>query len=96
VVVLRLKRVRNPDAVCMTLIEAFVNRCRARDVRVLLCGVRDDLERALDRTGLARVLGPDSIFHEHPVRNTSTQAAVRAAYAILGQDRSEEKLPFAI
>ena len=41
VLVLRLKRARNPDAVGLTLLEDFVDRVKARGVHVLMCGVRD-------------------------------------------------------
>ena len=40
VVVLRLKRVRNPDAVCMSVLDRFIERMHDRDVTVLFCGVR--------------------------------------------------------
>src|SRR5262249_37587789 len=47
VVVLRLKRARNPDAVCLASLETFLQRMAERHVTVLLCGVRRDLYRVL-------------------------------------------------
>jgi SulP family sulfate permease len=85
VVVLRLKRVRNPDAVCLVLIESFLERLEARGVTVLLCGVRDDLAKVLRSSGLeARVKG--RLFLEVPGLSSSTLEAVRHAYDLLGGD----------
>ena len=82
-IVLRLKRVRSPDAVCMTMLDGFVTRMEERGVHVLMCGVRPELYEALERIGtLAR--HRDQIFVEQTVRNTSTLMAVKAAYDGLG------------
>lgn len=82
VVVLRVKRTRNPDAVGMTLIEAFIDRLEKRGVKVLLCGVKPEFLQKLQRTGLIERLR-DRIFLEQPVRQTSTLLAIRHAYDIL-------------
>jgi SulP family sulfate permease len=85
VVVLRLKRTRNPDAVGLTLLEGFLERLEARGVEVLLCGVRREFADKLDSTGLTARLG-DRLFLEQPVRQTSTLLAIRHAYARIGGD----------
>lgn len=84
VLVLRLKRVRNPDAVGMHLLDEHIHRIEAQGVHVLLVGVRADLEDALVRTGIAGRLHPKHIFHEQPVRHTSTQMGVQYAYELIG------------
>jgi len=95
VVVLRLKRVRNPDAVCLVLIEGFLRRLEARGVTLLMCAVRPDLARALRSCGLEAQLG-GRLFLEKPALWSSTLEAVRHAYDLLGSDvcptcpRSEE------
>jgi SulP family sulfate permease len=86
VVVLRLKRVRNPDAVCLGLFEQFLERMEARKVTVLLCGVRRDLARVLRSSGLEARLGPSRIFRETPALMSSTLEAVRHGYDLLGHD----------
>jgi SulP family sulfate permease len=85
VVVLRLKRARNPDAVALTLLEDFLERVKARGVHVLLCGVRAEFAEKLDRTGISAQLGT-RLFLEQPVRLTSTMLAVRHAYELIGND----------
>ena len=87
VIVLRLKRVRNPDAVCLAIIDDFIQRMEARKATVLLCGVRRDLYKGLRATGLAARLGPHRIFLEVAgVVWSSTLDAVRHAYDLLGGD----------
>ena len=87
VVVLRLKRVRNPDAVCLHQLETFLHTARARGVTVLLCGVRDELHDAMVRIGIE--LDPTLVFREQSVRNVATLLAVKRAYTLLGDDFCE-------
>ena len=100
VVVLRVKRARNADGVCLALLDEFFKRMQNRDIHVLLCGVRDDLAGALHATGLEARLGAQHIFRERPTVGSSTLDAVRAAYEHLGGDfcptcprRNESKQP---
>jgi SulP family sulfate permease len=83
VLVLRMKRVRNPDAVGLTLLESFLDRMRGRGIAVVLCGVRADLQHVMARTGLIERLGEKELFLEQPVRMTSTMLAIRHAYTLL-------------
>jgi SulP family sulfate permease len=85
VVVLRLKRARNLDAVCLGLLDEFLRRMDERGVAVLLCGVRDDLARVLESTGLSARLG-QRVFREAVGPESSTLDAVRHAYELLGAD----------
>lgn len=82
VIVLRLKRVRNPDAVALAELEQFLGRMRSLDVRVLMCGVNDGLYRAMQRVGMVDRLS-ERIFLEHLVRQTSTMLAIEHAYSLL-------------
>lgn len=85
VVVLRMKRARNPDAVGITLLEGFLDRLAKRNVRVIMCGVRRELHEVFVRTGLSAKLREDQIFLEHSVRLTSTMLAVRHACTLAGE-----------
>ncbi len=86
VVVLRLKRARNPDAVCLERIAEFLRQMEERRVRVLLCGVRRDLARVLRTTGIEARLGATALFLEPGNVGSSTLDAVRHAYELLGGD----------
>ncbi|MCC6877424.1 MAG: STAS domain-containing protein [Sandaracinaceae bacterium] len=79
VVVLRMKRARNPDAVGMALLEGFLDRLQKRGVHVIMCGVRRELDEVFVKTGLRSRLADDQVFLEHPVRTTSTMLAMRHA-----------------
>jgi sulfate permease, SulP family len=86
VVVLRMKRVRNPDAVGLSAIASLVDRLHDRRVHVLLCGVRPELRVRLERTGILARLHADHVFLERPVRQTSTQDAMRFARQLCAAD----------
>jgi SulP family sulfate permease len=85
VIVLRVKRARNPDAVGMLLLERFLDRLAKRKVHVIMCGVRRELNETFTKSGLSAKLAVDQVFLEHPVRLTSTMLAVRHACELAGQ-----------
>lgn len=62
VIVLRLKRARNLDAVCLRVLDRFLSHMQAAEVRVLLCGLRPDLVKVLDASGLRSRLGAEQVF----------------------------------
>ena len=93
VLILRMKRVRSPDAVCMHLLDEHIRRIRSRGIHVLLVGVRADLEGALVRTGIAGWLQSKYIFREQPVRHTSTQMGVQYACQLMGVSPSPDGNP---
>jgi SulP family sulfate permease len=64
VIVLRLKRTRNPDMVCLERLQHFLEDMQRRGVPVLLCGVRKDFADALGRLGFHHWLPADRIFLE--------------------------------
>jgi SulP family sulfate permease len=91
VVVLRLKRARNPDAVCLSVLERFIDRMHEANVSVLICGVRPDFMKIIDSSDLLGRLGRDRVFvfQETGAIWTSTLEAVRFAYEIVGNDVCE-------
>lgn len=87
VVVLRLKRVRNPDMVCLEIFERFIRFMQQRKVPVLFCGVRPDFAAVLNNVHFHLHLPPECLFLEEGTNGTSTLRAVRRAYDILGRER---------
>jgi SulP family sulfate permease len=83
VIVLRVKRLRNPDAVGMREIDQFIRRLQAMGVRVILAGVRRDLLDGLRAAGALDALQADQVFSERQKSGSSTMEAVAAAYAYL-------------
>lgn len=85
VIVLRLKRTRNPDMVCMKLFEQFVRDMDERGVIVLLCGVRPDFAEAMSNLHFESILPPERVLLENKAAaGSSTVEAVRRAYEIVG------------
>ena len=62
VIVMRMKRLHNADAVGLALIDGFVERIPLRGVRVVLCGVRKGLFETMKKTGLVARVGETDIF----------------------------------
>lgn len=86
VVVLRLKYARNLDGVCLDLLVDFIDRLAQRDVKVLLCGVREGMVKVLRNAGLEQRLGPQRIFPEQAALWSSTSQAVARAYELIDGD----------
>ncbi|MBM4072476.1 MAG: SulP family inorganic anion transporter [Planctomycetes bacterium] len=84
-VVLRLKRVRNTDAVCLRIFENFLREMEQRNVKVLMCGVRRDLAKVFRTSGLGQRLGIHAMYRE-TAGASSTLDALRQAYEWLGDD----------
>jgi SulP family sulfate permease len=91
VIILRVKYARNPDAVCLSVLERFIDRMAEAHVVVLLCGVRPDLVKALDASRIIDRAGPERVvvFPEHDKIWTSTREAVEYAYQLIGNDKCE-------
>jgi sulfate permease, SulP family len=76
-VVLRLKRVRHPDVVCIERIERFLREESARGVTILLAGVRPDTLAILHNVGLQSRFPAEHIFPEEDEEYSATLKAVR-------------------
>lgn len=83
VVVLRMKRARNPDAVGVSLLDHFIDRLKQRGLSVVVCGVRHGMYVCLEKSGLIEKIGKDNLFLEQPVRQTSTMLAIEHAQGLV-------------
>mgnify|MGYP000945833620 CR=1 FL=1 len=81
-VVLRLKRVRHPDIVCIERIEDFLREQSGRGVTILLAGVRPDTLGLLHNVGLTKWFPEENIFPEEDEQYSATLKAVRRARAL--------------
>jgi SulP family sulfate permease len=86
VLILRLKRTRNPDMVCLEMLQRFLEEMQDRKVPVLLCGIRADFEQALRNLRFHHWLPRDYLFHEGATMGSSTLQAVRRGYELLGDN----------
>lgn len=87
VVLLRLRYVRNWDAVCLHVLHEFIQRMKAAERIVLLSGVRSEAYTALKNVGIVDELGEDRVFREVPELWSSTFQAIQYAYKHLGDQR---------
>jgi SulP family sulfate permease len=87
IVILRVKRTRNPDMVCMERFQRFLQDMEQRAIVVLLCGVRPDFDQAMQNLRFYDWLPAERIFRENAgLPGSATAAAVRYAYELLGDD----------
>jgi sulfate permease, SulP family len=91
--VLRVKRVRHPDAVVIERIEKFVREETDRGVTVLLAGVQADLWKLLTNVGFDRWFPSERVFPEEDEEFSATLKAVRYAHALRGFDESGAQVP---
>jgi SulP family sulfate permease len=84
--VLRLKRLRNPDAVCLEKLEYFLRDAQQEGLVVLLAGVRTDILSAFHRLSFDDWFPWDHVFVEEDESDSATLKAVRKAYDLLGDE----------
>jgi SulP family sulfate permease len=87
VIILRLKRARNPDSVCMQILEQFIRRMNAQGVTVMLSGVDQEILKVLANVGILELIGASNVFREESEIWASTIQALKAAYDLLGSQR---------
>lgn len=87
ILILRVKRTRNPDMVCIERLQDFVEEMQQCNVTVLLCGVRPDFAETMKNLCFEKWLPPERVFLENEmVDGSATLLAVRYAYELLGDD----------
>jgi sulfate permease, SulP family len=83
-VIVRVKRIRNPDVVCMEQLEHFLKAAELLGITVLIAGARQDLLDAYRRLRFGEWFPADRIFPETGDEDSATIAAVRSVYERLG------------
>ncbi len=86
VIVVRLKRTRNPDMVCLERLQNFIEDLKAKGITVLLCGIRPDLTKAMNNLGFSSWLASDQVFPEEDDKDSATLKAVRHAYNLIEEN----------
>lgn len=92
-VVLRLKRVRHPDAVTVERLEHFVRETNGQGVTILLAGVRPDTLKVLNNIGFGAWFPSGQVFPEEEQEFSATLKAVRYANARLAEEREAKPDP---
>jgi SulP family sulfate permease len=81
--VLRVKRVRNPDVVCLERLEHFLKSSESQGITVLLAGVRQDLLDAMHRLRFNEWFPDERIFAQGTDEDSATLAALRSVFVKL-------------
>lgn len=89
VVILRLKRVNNPDAVCMDVLLRFVAKMHERNVVIMLSGIREAMAQTLKNVGITQLVGQENIFREESEIWASTVTSMKKGYSLLGNSHCE-------
>jgi sulfate permease, SulP family len=89
-VVLRLRRVRNPDAVAVEYLDHFLHDAEKQGVTVLLAGARPDFVKILDNVGLTGRIPAGHIFPEEDKVFSATLRAVRYAHRLIHEKAAAE------
>ena len=87
VVILRVRRLRLMGSEGVAALEAVVTNANRAGTRVLICGVRDEMEATLHSSGIDDIVGQASIFKASDVLFASTQQALSRAQDIVLQDK---------
>jgi len=87
VVILRLKRARNPDAVCMQLLQHFIQRMHRQGRTVMLTGVSAEVLQVLANVGILELVGARNVYREESTLWASTIEALQRSYELLGTRR---------
>ena len=89
VIVLRLKRVNNPDAVCMDVLQRFIEKMHERKVVVMISGIKEAMAQTLKNVGISQLVGQENVFREESEIWASTVTAMKKGYSLLGNNHCE-------
>ena len=89
-VLLRLKRVRNPDVVSLEHFEHFLKTAEASGLTVWLTGLQPDLLEAFERLSFNAWLRDDRLFPQGPDEDSATLTAIRLIRSGMPVRRSDK------
>lgn len=85
-IILRLRRIRNPDVVAVEHLEHFLRDSQQQGVTVLLAAVRPNLAKILRNLHFDKWLPADRVYAEQEEVYSATLNAVRHACRFLNED----------
>ncbi len=89
VVVLRMKRLRAVGSTAMAMLEHFWTILREKNIYLVVCGIEDELEAVLTRSGVRKQIGEANIFYADNKLFQSTQLALARAWSIVDMERQQ-------
>jgi SulP family sulfate permease len=89
--VLRPSHAYNMDATCAEAIAQVAREARTQGGRLILAGVKPGMYGTLERAGLVRELGPETIFRHEPALLGATFRAIHFAERLLAEAQAQQK-----
>ncbi len=89
-IILRLRRVRNPDAVATEYLEHFLHDAEKQGITVLLAGLRPDFVKILDNVELTNGSIKTTYSRKRSRFSPPHSGAVRYAYKLIHEKAAKE------
>lgn len=87
VVVLRMKRLRAAGSTAMAMLEHYEELLRGKDIRLVVCGIEEQLEKLMTVSGLRDRIGDRNIFRADNRLMQSTELACARAWSLVENER---------
>ena len=85
VVILKMRNARNMDATSCMALEELVRYMRKSDQHIIVCEVKSDIMRVMQKSGLQELIGVENLFEDISMNPTMSAAkAVRRARDVVG------------
>jgi len=88
ILILRFRRTHLLGSTGIMALDQLIQSARKKGVRVMFCGVQDDIHNPLKDAGLTEILGESSIFLAEDQLFSSTQRALKKAREIVENQQS--------
>ncbi|MBK1880277.1 SulP family inorganic anion transporter [Pelagicoccus mobilis] len=91
VVILRMKRLRTVGSTAMAILEHFWKILKERDLKLVVCGIEEDLKKVMTGSGLRNKIGEQNIFYADNRLFQSTELALARAWSMVEMERSKNQ-----
>lgn len=88
VVILRMKRLRTVGSTAMAILEHFWQILNERDLKLVVCGIEEDLKKVMTGSGLRNRIGEQNIFYADNRLFQSTELARARALSMVEMERN--------
>lgn len=92
VLILRFRRTHLLASTGIMVLDRIVRSANDKKVKILFCGIKDEVHEPLKAAGLIELIGESNIFLADNQVFYSTKKALNAAKSLLGQDKNTETL----
>ena len=90
IVILRLRRMKQLASTGISSIESFVSKANEQGVSIILCGVNEEIQSAIEKSGLQSIIGSEKTLKATPIIFESTCDALSMAKEIYNSNKVAE------